>query len=237
MSRHSDVNARSFRLRRLKHGPSRITIFAAAGTLLTAGAVTAAALAIGSASGAGSGAGHSPVRSFAMTGDLNRASYPGNADISAQEIRPYVARAQAAEAATAARRERARLAAMRLTAQRRAAATAHQTTTPSVAAAAPSGRPQQIAIAMLASFGWSSGQFSCLDSLWQRESGWNPYASNPSSGAYGIPQALPGSKMASAGADWATDAATQIRWGLGYIKATYGSPCGAWAHETADGWY
>ena len=236
MSRHSNVNARSFRLRRLKHGPSRITILAAGGTLLTAGAVAAAALVIGPPSEAGPGAGHSPARSFAMTGDLNRASYPGNVDTSAREIHRYLARAQAAEVASAARRDRARLAAMRRAAQRRAAA-APQTTTPGVAAAPPSGRPQQIAIAMLASFGWSSGQFGCLDSLWQRESGWNPYASNPSSGAYGIPQALPGSKMASAGADWATDAATQIRWGLSYIKATYGSPCGAWGHETADGWY
>jgi len=107
---------------------------------------------------------------------------------------------------------------------------------PAPAPAAPTGSPQQIAMAMLADFGWSSSQFGCLDPLWERESGWNPYAANPS-GAYGIPQALPGSKMASAGADWATDAATQIRWGLGYIRATYGSPCGAWAHETAYGWY
>jgi hypothetical protein len=101
----------------------------------------------------------------------------------------------------------------------------------------PSGSPQQIAIGMLGSYGWSSSQFSCLDALWNAESGWNVEASNPSSGAYGIPQALPGSKMASAGPDWQTDAATQIRWGLGYIKGTYGSPCGAWAHEQADGWY
>jgi hypothetical protein len=92
-------------------------------------------------------------------------------------------------------------------------------------------------MAMLAGYGWSSGQFSCLDYLWTRESGWNPYATNPTSGAYGIPQALPSSKMATAGADWQTNPATQIRWGLGYIKATYGSPCGAWAHETAYGWY
>ena len=62
-------------------------------------------------------------------------------------------------------------------------------------------------------------------------------ASNPSTGAYGIPQALPGSKMASAGPDWQTSAATQIRWGLGYIESTYGSPCAAWSHEQADGWY
>jgi hypothetical protein len=103
--------------------------------------------------------------------------------------------------------------------------------------ATPSGSAQQTAMGMLGSYGWSSGQFSCLDSLWNQESGWNVYATNPVSGAYGIPQALPGSKMASAGSDWQTDAATQIRWGLTYIKSLYGSPCGAWAHEEADGWY
>jgi len=103
--------------------------------------------------------------------------------------------------------------------------------------ATASGSPQQIALAMLASYGWSSGQFTCLDALWQHESGWNVYASNPGSGAYGIPQALPGSKMASGGPDWQSDAATQIRWGLSYIQATYGSPCAASAHEEATGWY
>ena len=90
---------------------------------------------------------------------------------------------------------------------------------------------------MLASFGFSSSQWSCLYSLWQRESGWNVYAENAASGAYGIPQSLPGSKMASAGADWQTDAATQIRWGLGYIKSVYGTPCAAWGNEEADGFY
>jgi hypothetical protein len=101
---------------------------------------------------------------------------------------------------------------------------------------APSGSSQEIAQQLLSQFGWA-GQFSCLDSLWERESGWNVSADNPSSGAYGIPQALPGSKMSSAGSDWQTDPATQIRWGLSYIGATYGSPCGAWSHEVADGWY
>jgi hypothetical protein len=105
------------------------------------------------------------------------------------------------------------------------------------AAPVPSGSAQQIAMGMLGSYGWSSSQFSCLVSLWNQESGWNVYATNPTSGAYGIPQALPGSKMASAGADWQTNAATQIRWGLSYIQSLYGSPCGAWAHEEADGWY
>ena len=110
---------------------------------------------------------------------------------------------------------------------------------PATASAAPaaSGSPQQIARAMLASFGWSSSQFSCLDPLWAHESGWSVTAYNSGSGAYGIPQALPGSRMASAGPDWQTNAATQIRWGLEYIKAMYGSPCGAWGHEQATGWY
>ena len=114
---------------------------------------------------------------------------------------------------------------------------AQQTTAPQSATSAPSGSPQQIAEQMLSQFGWSSGQFSCLQPLWALESGWNVYASNPSSGAYGIPQALPGSKMASAGPDWQSNAATQIRWGLTYIQGTYGSPCAAWSHEEADGWY
>ena len=105
------------------------------------------------------------------------------------------------------------------------------------AKAAAAGSPQHIAEAMLGSFGWSAGQFSCLDPLWEHESGWRVTAYNPGTGAYGIPQAMPGGKMATAGPDWQTDAATQIRWGLGYIRDTYGSPCGAWAHEEATGWY
>ncbi len=108
---------------------------------------------------------------------------------------------------------------------------------PSQAGSAASGPPRQIAEAMLGSFGWSSSQFSCLDPLWAHESGWSVTAANPGSGAYGIPQALPGSRMASAGPDWQANAATQIRWGLEYIKGTYGSPCAAWAHEQATGWY
>lgn len=99
------------------------------------------------------------------------------------------------------------------------------------------GDPRDIARALLPQFGFSSDQFGCLDSLWMRESGWNPAAHNPSSGAHGIPQALPGSKMATAGADWATNPATQITWGLGYIRDRYGSPCGAWSHSESHGWY
>lgn len=97
--------------------------------------------------------------------------------------------------------------------------------------------PRDIARALLGEFGFSSDQFGCLDSLWTRESNWRWNADNPTSSAYGIPQALPGSKMSSAGADWATNPATQIRWGLGYIHARYGSPCSAWGHSQARGWY
>ena len=98
------------------------------------------------------------------------------------------------------------------------------------------GTAQSIAYNLLASFGFSTSQFSCLQSLWDRESGWSYDAENPS-GAYGIPQALPGSKMVSAGADWQTDPQTQIEWGLGYIKNVYGSPCAAWNFELANSYY
>lgn len=82
----------------------------------------------------------------------------------------------------------------------------------------------------------SAVQFDCLDRLWTHESGWSVSSANPS-GAYGIPQALPGRKMASAGADWRTNGKTQIRWGLGYIADRYGTPCGAWAHYRSHHWY
>jgi hypothetical protein len=96
---------------------------------------------------------------------------------------------------------------------------------------------QATARSMLAGYGWGDDQFGCLVSLWKKESGWNYQAHNSSSGAHGIPQALPGSKMASAGADWASNPATQIAWGLGYISGRYGSPCGAWGHSQSVGWY
>jgi hypothetical protein len=97
--------------------------------------------------------------------------------------------------------------------------------------------PQAIADALLPSYGWSSSEMSCLVPLWMGESGWRVSAENSSSGAYGIPQALPGSKMAAAGADWRTSAETQIKWGLGYIQERYGSPCGAWGFKQGHGWY
>lgn len=96
---------------------------------------------------------------------------------------------------------------------------------------------QGIAYSYLSDYGWDDTEFSCLVALWDRESHWNVYAHNASSGAYGIPQALPGEKMASAGDDWQTNPATQISWGMGYIAGRYGTPCGAWGHSQSVGWY
>jgi len=89
----------------------------------------------------------------------------------------------------------------------------------------------------LAAYGWGESQWAPLEKLWTRESGWRWDADNPTSDAYGIPQGLPGSKMASAGKDWRTNPETQIRWGLGYIKGRYGSPARAWEHFQARNWY
>ena len=97
--------------------------------------------------------------------------------------------------------------------------------------------PRAVARLMLADFGFADSQFGCLDSLWTKESNWNYRASNASSGAYGIPQSLPGSKMATIAPDWQTNPVTQITWGLKYIKSVYGTPCSAWAHSQATNWY
>ena len=98
-------------------------------------------------------------------------------------------------------------------------------------------RNKMLAVALMTAYGWSDRQWRCLDRLWTRESSWNHLARNRGSGAYGIPQALPGSKMATAGSDWKTNPATQIKWGLSYIKGRYHTPCEAWAHSQNVGWY
>ena len=94
-----------------------------------------------------------------------------------------------------------------------------------------------IGCALMLKAGFTVDQFPCLDKLWSRESGWNQRASNAGSGAYGIPQARPGSKMQKYGDDWRTNPATQIEWGLQYVQSRYSSPCGAWGHSQSTGWY
>ena len=109
--------------------------------------------------------------------------------------------------------------------------------TPATPIVVDPGSAQGIAQQMVTARGWGADQFACLVPLWSHESGWRVNAGNQSSGAYGIPQALPGSKMAAYGADWQTNPATQIAWGLSYIAGRYGTPCGAWSTWQANGWY
>lgn len=99
------------------------------------------------------------------------------------------------------------------------------------------GSAKAFALTSTMARGWEYTQYSCLVKLWERESNWRLTATNKSSGAYGIPQSLPASKMASAGVDWRTNAETQINWGLGYIEGRYGSPCPALAHSDEHNWY
>jgi hypothetical protein len=100
-----------------------------------------------------------------------------------------------------------------------------------------SADPRDIARAMLPEFGFSDAEFSCLDALYMSESGWNPHADNPSSSAYGIPQALTGGTHDDLPADYMTNPASQIRWGLQYIKNSYGTPCAAWSFKQSHQWY
>ncbi len=146
--------------------------------------------------------------------------------------------AAAAAAAAEAQREADAAAAAQAQASQAAKAAATSVSRPAAVGPVDPSSAQGIARQMAASeFGWGDDQFACLVSLWNRESGWNYQAYNSSSGAGGIPQALPASKMASAGADWATNPATQILWGLRYINGSYGSPCSAWDHSESTGWY
>jgi Transglycosylase SLT domain len=135
------------------------------------------------------------------------------------------ARERAVEAAAAAKKAKAR------------AAAAAKASRSSDRTAPPGGSPKAIARALMANYGWGDDQFSCLVTMWNHESGWNPRAENPGSGAYGIPQALPGIKMAKYGSDWRSNPATQISWGLNYIKTRYNTPCGAWSFWQRGSWY
>jgi hypothetical protein len=141
------------------------------------------------------------------------------------------AKAKAAAAAKAAREKAAAAAAAR----------AKETSKPSrsedrTPVSVEPGSAKDIARKKVAARGWSTSEFDCLVKLWDKESGWRVDASNPS-GAYGIPQAKPGDKMAANGADWKTNPATQIEWGLDYITDRYGTPCDAWGHWQSAGWY
>jgi len=140
-------------------------------------------------------------------------------------------RARKAEAAAATRKKE------RAAAEEEAEAKAKPYDGPIPSSCAEYSGNRKIGCAIMLDKGFGIDQFPCLDKLWTKESGWNPKASNSSSGAYGIPQAVPGSKMASVADDWKTNPATQITWGLGYIKGRYDTPCGAWQKSQSSGWY
>jgi hypothetical protein len=233
---------------------SKLVTATVAGTLAVATVATAAALTLPSASAASS-AGTADAHLMALTSSqqVSRAVH-GDALTSAQRIVGFehvrfslgerqlqhdlaVAKAKAAQVAKAKAAQVAKAKAAQVAKAKAAAARAATVKAAKAAAKLTTGTPQQIAQAMLTGYGWSGSQFPYLYQLWFHESGWNPNAQNLSSGAYGIPQALPGSQMASAGSDWRTNPATQIKWGLNYIQSRYGSPAGAWAHELANNWY
>lgn len=162
-------------------------------------------------------------------------------------------RRAAAEAAAQRAQQQAQQAAQQQALQRQSAAAAQQpapapapvvippppppVVSPGVGVADDPAGAQAFASSQLGGYGWGGGEYGCLVNLWTKESSWMTDATNPSSGAYGIAQALPPSKYSTAGSDWLTSYQTQITWGLGYIRDRYGSPCGAWAHEVADNWY
>ncbi|UOE42805.1 lytic transglycosylase domain-containing protein [Agromyces larvae] len=164
----------------------------------------------------------------------------------ADDLAAAIAEWDRVEAERKAAEEAARIEAERIEAERAARQAAGQSAAGGGAGTGGGGGPaapanpsgaQQIAREMIAGrYGWGDDQFGCLVAVWNYESGWNVSASNPN-GAYGIPQALPGSKMASHGADWQSNPATQISWGIDYIAGRYGNPCGAWGHIQSTGWY
>jgi heat shock protein HslJ len=154
------------------------------------------------------------------------------------------AKAAAAKAKAAAEAAKARAAADRKARAERASRSSSRSVTSSGGNAPPVpvdcnqyGGNKAIGCSLLGWAGFATSQMSCLEPLWTRESGWNERAGNQSSGAYGIPQALPGNKMAKYGSDWETNPVTQVKWGLDYIKGRYGDPCGAWSAFQSQGWY
>jgi peptidoglycan DL-endopeptidase CwlO len=172
----------------------------------------------------------------ALTAAVQQAEAQRQAELRRQaEARLRAEQAQQAALAAARQRQAALVAQLQRSPSGLASGVASRSQAP-VRAPVAYGDPRAIARSMLPSRGWS-GQWSCLDTLWTVESSWQVTATNPSSGAYGIPQALPAWKMASAGPDWQTNPATQIVWGLGYIAARYGGPCAAWQFHLTYGWY
>lgn len=198
-----------------------------AGTALTA---TVALVAGGPAVARSLGLADDTIAALPASWEAERALAGENASASHEAVLKADAERKAAERKAKKEAERKAAEKKRREAQQRAAR----------ARAAQGGSPAQnraLGMQMCADRGWSASQCSDLGSLWQKESGWSSRAHNAGSGAHGIPQALPGSKMASAGPNWQSNARTQIAWGLGYIASRYGNPSNALAHSYRTGWY
>lgn len=211
----------------------RNSLITGVATLVVASAATAA-LAIPQAGDTAEAA--TPVAAVSVADQAAQAPQTPQADAAAQAQADAAAAAQA-QAQTAAQAQAEADAKAQADAKAKADADAaasrsQQRQTLSAAPAAPTGTPQQIAAQLV-----PAGQLQCFSNIVSRESTWNPLAVNASSGAYGLVQALPGSKMASAGSDWRTNPATQIKWGLDYMNSRYGSPCGAWSFWQTHHWY
>jgi hypothetical protein len=164
--------------------------------------------------------------------------YDARHDGAAAEIeRLHAARLSAAHAAAAATKAK-RLHALHVARlERLRAQAAHERASRAQVRPVAPGTVRALGKKMAAARGWTGEQFACIDAIWTHESNWRVNASNSSSGAYGIPQARPGSKMASAGDDWRTNPRTQIAWGLAYIARAYGDPCSAWEFWQSHSWY
>jgi hypothetical protein len=199
---------------------------AATATVITGGAVIAA-------DGGGSDSAMSPAWEASMARDTANMSDSNDTARATQKERKAEAKRKAAVKRAAEKKAAAKKAA----AERAASAGESGRSSSSSLKGGTPAQNRALGIRMCRDRGWSSGQCDDLVKLWNKESGWDHRAYNSSSGATGIPQALPGSKMASKGSDWRTNPRTQIAWGLDYIASTYGSPSNAWAHSQSTGWY
>jgi flagellar biosynthesis GTPase FlhF len=159
------------------------------------------------------------------------------ADAAAQKAAEEAARKQAAKDAAARKEAAEQAAAEKAAAEREAREAASRSAVRSASDIAVQSSYTIAEVQAIARQMVPADQFQCFSNIVDHESGWNYQASNPSSGAYGLMQALPGSKMSTAGADWQTNPATQIKWGLGYMDDRYGGPCGAWEFWQANNWY
>ncbi|MEU0559152.1 lytic transglycosylase domain-containing protein [Dactylosporangium sp. NPDC006015] len=181
-----------------------------------------------------------PVNTAANTAANAALPKPSETSASAAQSQDPQSKAQDAASAAAAQAKAAEDAARKKKEEEASRSNTRSAGPPSYPAPASCGvysGHRNTGCTLMVAAGYGLDQMPCLDKLWTKESGWNPSAHNNSSNAHGIPQAVPGDKMAAYGTNWKTDAGIQIKWGLNYIKGRYKTPCGAWGHSQSTGWY